>query len=255
MTDEQWVLLKPLLPLEQTGPGRRITIDMREAVNGMFYVCRSGCQWRALPTDFPNWNSVYYHYNKWCLNGAWRRVNEALRKQERQRQGREEEPSAGIIDSQSVKTTESGGERGYDAGKKVNGRKRSILVDTIGNLIEVVVHAADIHDRDGAMLLIAMLTQATRDRLQLLWADKAYRGYLVDWLREKFAIVLDIVSKNPNLQGFRLLPRRWVVERTFAWLSRFRRLSKDYEGALCCSEGMIYIASIQTLLNRVAKPA
>lgn len=170
----------------------------------------------------------------------------------REKEGREAEPSAGIIDSQSVKTTEVGGERGYDAGKKINGRKRHIIVDTPGNLLEVVVHAADIQDRDGARLVLSKLSEATVNRLKKLWADRAYSGKLIDWVHEKLDCLLEIVQKDPNQQGFKVLPRRWVVERTLAWLSRYRRLSKDYEHIIYCSEGMIYVASIRTMMKRLA---
>jgi putative transposase len=150
LRDEQWERLQPLLPLAQSGPGRPLELDMRAVVDAIFYVLRTGCQWADLPKSYPNYQSVYYHYAKWRDDGTWQAVNEALRQEERTRQEREAEPSAAIIDSQSTKTTEVGGERGYDAGKKVNGRKRHIVVDTLGHLLEVVVHAANIQDRDGA---------------------------------------------------------------------------------------------------------
>jgi len=172
------------------------------------------------------------------------------RQEERRRQDRQAEPSAAIVDSQSVKTTEVGGERGYDAGKKVNGRKRHIVVDTLGHLLEVVVHAANIQDRDGAKLVLDKLSTATKERLCKLWADGGYAGALIDWVCEHLDAVLEIVSRDPEQVGFHVLPHRWVVERTFAWFGRYRRLSKDYEKLTDSSEAMLYLASIHTLLKR-----
>jgi putative transposase len=151
-----------------------------------------------------------------------------------------------------VKATEAGGERGYDAGKKVSGRKRHIVVDTLGNLLEVLVHAANLQDRDGAKLVLDKLAEPTKQALHKIWAEGGYRGQLIDWVREHLEIVLEIVERDPELKGFQLLPRRWVVERTFAWLGRYRRLSKDYEKSTASSEGMIYLASIHTMLKRHA---
>jgi putative transposase len=228
---------------------------MRQVVNAIFYVVRTGCQWENLPKEYPDHNSVYHHYRKWCKDGTWRRVNTALRKLERRQRGRDPDPSAGIIDTQSVKTTEAGGQRSYDAGKKINGRKRHIVVDTVGNLLEVVVHAAGVQDYHGAKLVLRKL-EKTVSTLKKLWADGIYeKGGLVDWVRDTLNIVLDIVKQPPDQVGFQVLPRRWVVERTFAWLGRYRRLGKDYEHCTLSSEGVVYIASIHTMLKRVANHA
>ncbi len=252
LSRKQWKIIKRLLPLQHLGPGRPLELNMRQVVDAIFYVTRTGCQWEELPKEYPNYNSVYYHYRKWCLNGTWQQINTALRQLDRRQRGRTPDPSAGVIDSQSVKTTEAGGERGYDAGKKINGRKRHIVVDTVGNLLDVVVHAAGIQDYDGAKAVLEKLTHSV-STLQKLWADGIYKkNGLVDWVWDTLQIVLEIIEREPGQVGFKVLPRRWVVERTFAWLGRYRRLSKDYEKCTKSSEGMVYIASIHTMLKRIA---
>lgn len=224
LTDEQWELLKLMLPPAKRR-GRKRKVDLREVINAILYLLRAGCSWRMLPHDFPAWETVYGYFWQWRDTMLFEKINDILRVAVRESEGREDSPSVAIIDSQSVKTTEQGGDRGYDAGKKVNGRKRHILVDTIGLLMCVLVHSADIQDRDGAKLLLAKVKDQF-PRLQLIWADGGYAGQLVEWVKTQFNWVLQIVKRCDNVAGFQVLPRRWVVERTLAWLSRHRRSVK-----------------------------
>lgn len=252
LSDEQWKLLEPMLP-PPASRGRKRAVNLRDILNAILYLLRTGCAWRMLPHDFPAWQTVYYYFRKWRDSQLLAQINHQLREEVRVKEGREATPSAAIIDSQSVKTTEQGGERGYDAGKKVNGRKRHILVDTIGLLLLVVVHPASLQDRDGAKLVLEKVN-GRFPRLQLIWADGGYAGLLIDWVKEQCQWLLEIVKRSDQSQGFVVLPRRWVVERTLAWLSHNRRLSKDYEALSKTSEALVYTAMIHLMLKRLKPP-
>jgi len=252
LSDEQWAILEPLIPA-RVGPGRPTEVDLRSVLDGICYRTRTGCQWRYLPADFPPPGTVYYYFRKWAKDGTWFRINQELCKQGRINQGRTPEPSGAIVDSQSVKTTEVGGERGFDAGKNVNGRKRHAITDTLGNLLAVVVNAANTQDREGAKLAIAKLSEQTIASIKQLWADGSYSGQpFTQWVRDTLKASLEIALRPPNSKGFVLVPVRWIVERTLAWLSRHRCLSKDYEHCTMSSEAVIYVASISTMLKRLS---
>jgi transposase len=252
MTDEEWALIEPLLP-PPCARGRPRETAMREVVNAIFYIAQSGCHWRMLPRDFPPFTTVQYYFYRWRDDGTWCGVNHVLVMQARELEGREASPSAGIIDSQSVKTTEAAGPRGYDAGKKINGRKRHLLVDTIGLMIAAIVHRADIQDRDGAPLLLATMRSAF-PWLRHVFADAGYAG---EKLRQALAKLgqwtIDIVRRSDTAVGFEPQPRRWVVERTIAWLNRNRRLTKDFEATIQSAQAWLLIASVKLLSRRIAR--
>ena len=251
LSDAEWQIIKPLIPPAKPG-GRPRKTDIREVLNGIFYELRSGCAWRMLPHDLPPCKTVYHYFRQWKGDGTWERMNQTLRIRLRMADGREAEPSAAIMDSQSVKTTDVKGIRGYDAAKQVKGRKRHILVDTMGLLLMVLVHAGDIQERDGAKLLLNK-AKGCFTRLRLIWADAGYNGeVMIDWVRNTHGWILEIVKRDKGVKGFQVLPRRWVVERTFAWFGDYRRLSKDYEVLTETSEAMIYAAMVRLMVRRLA---
>jgi putative transposase len=265
LSDQEWAVLAPLLPSAKPG-GRPRSVDLRRILDGILYLLRSGCAWRLLPHEFPCYQTVSDYCWSWRRDGTWERIHTWLRERMRIRAGREPTPSAAMIDSQSVRTTEQGGPHGYDGGKKINGRKRHVLVDTMGLLLQVVVHPANIQDRDGARLVLAGLEQRF-PRLHYLWTDQASTGPLLDWIKQELGWSVEVVERSPR-RGFIVtpdhqfqrvvlparfepLPRRWVVERSFAWIGRNRRMSKEYEELPASSEALVSLTMIRLMLKRL----
>ena len=256
LTDNQWETLSALLNehVFTNRLGRPRSICLQEIFNAILYVVRTGCQWRMLPKNFPPCSTVQRYFYEWRALGLWPRINHHLVMEARELEGREASPTAGVIDSQSVKTTESGGIRGYDAGKKTKGRKRHILTDTGGLLVAAIVHSADIQDRDGAPDLLISI-RARFPWLRHVFADGGYAGEkLKKALQGKGEWTLEIIKRSDTAKGFELLPRRWVVERTFAWFGRNRRLAKDFEKTIESSIAWLMLASVQLMTRRLANP-
>lgn len=252
VSDAEWALIEAGLPSAKK-LGRPRTTALRAVVDALFYMLTTGCQWRQLPKEFPPFSTVQRFFYRWRDDGLWQKINHELVMRVRTASGREASPSAGVIDSQSVKTTEAGGPRGYDAGKKINGRKRHLLTDTIGLPIAAVVHPADLQDRDGAPMVLAA-ARFLYPWLRHIFADGGYAGEkLATALANIGTWTLKIVKRCDTATGFVVLPRRWVVERTLAWLNRNRRLAKDFEASLESALAWLFLASVKLLLRRLGR--
>jgi putative transposase len=250
LNDSEWEEIKQYLPKAKK-IGRPREVDLRKVLNAIFYQLKTGTQWNYLPKDFPPKGTVYWYFKKFKEEGIIENLHNILRDKVREKLGKNIEPSASIIDSQSVKTTIYGEEIGFDAGKLIKGRKRHILVDTQGLLLKVIVTSASVQDRDGAKIMLDENLKYFH-KLELTWADSAYAGKLIEHFKDEHGHKVEIIKRTDDMKGFILLPRRWVVERTFSWLNNYRRLSKDYERLTNTSETLIYFAMIRLMLKRLA---
>ena len=255
MNDTEWAQIAPYLPqASSTGAPRKH--GWRLLLNAMFYVVKNGCVWRALPHEFPAWKTVYHYFRLFGQTGQWEDLNTKIREAVRKKAGKQAQASAMIADSQSAKSAEGGESRGFDGGKLVSGRKRNLLVDTLGLVVFAKVTAANVQDVHAGKQLFSAVAQKPEllPRLEKIFADGGYRGELVDWVQQNLHAVLEIVLKLGDQKGFQVLPKRWVVERTFAWITRNRRLARDYERLAQSSEAFIYVAMIRLGLRRLAQP-
>jgi putative transposase len=252
LTDAEFALVAPRLP-PASRLGRPRTTDLRAVLDAIFYLLRTGCQWAMLPKGFPPKSTVFGYFRRWWQDGTLLGLYYSLLVLARQAAGRDPQPTAGIVDSQSVKTTESGGPRGYDAGKKINGRKRHVLVDTLGLLLRALVHPASVQDRDGLAPLLIRIRRRF-PWLALLFADGGYQGEVAASAARDERLALAIVKRSNHAAGFVVLPRRWVVERSLAWYGRNRRLAKDFEALIASSTAMLYLAATRLLTRRLATP-